>query len=265
MTHAAADPFAALLAGEPAAPTLLAPERPSPERRSIAEQVTHRILSLVKSGNLKAGDRLPTEQQMALALGISRPALREALKALTILGVVESRQGGRYTVTDLSPTRLMAPLHFLVFLRDYDVRAHFEARCAVDLELVRRCCERAAETERAKVLRLAHDGEAFIDDPVGFRVLDFGFHQAINEMAASPLLQTIAQSLYDIALDVRRIATELPGAIAASVADHIAIAEAIARHDPAAATAAYRAHLDHVRATTERVLAARAPRSAPHE
>ena len=82
-------------------------------RASISEQVSNRILAMIKSGNLKAGDKMPTEQQMCVALGISRPPLREALKALTLMGILESRQGGRYTVTDLSPTRLVTPFNVL--------------------------------------------------------------------------------------------------------------------------------------------------------
>jgi GntR family transcriptional repressor for pyruvate dehydrogenase complex len=57
------------------------------ERRPISEQVASRILSMIKSGNLKPGDRLPTEQQMGIAFAISRPPLVEALKALTLMGV----------------------------------------------------------------------------------------------------------------------------------------------------------------------------------
>jgi len=104
-----ADAFDALMSGR-AQPEPPATDfgGPAIERRSISEQVANRILGMIKSGNLKSGDRLPTEQQMAIALGISRPPLREALKALTLMGVLESRQGGRYTVTDLSPSRLVA-------------------------------------------------------------------------------------------------------------------------------------------------------------
>lgn len=248
--------FSELMSGGAVQPTPAADfEGVALERRSIAEQVASRILALVKSGNLKSGDRLPTEQQMGVALGISRPALREALKALTVLGVLESRQGGRYTVTDLSPSRLVAPLQFIMFVKNYDVDAHFEARAAVDLELVRLCSARATEEERKKILRLAEDGRAFVSDPVGFRVLDFEFHQTINEAARSMLLGMIAQGLYDIALDVRRIAVETPGAIPVSVNDHLLIARAIVAGDAGAAVAAYRGHLDHVRETTERALA----------
>ena len=226
-------------------------------RQSIAEQVAGRILALVKSGNLKTGDKLPTEQQMTIALGISRPALREALKALTVLGVLESRQGGRYTVTDLKPGRLVTPLQFLMFVRDYDVAVHFEARAAVDLTLVRLAAKRANDETRRRIARLAEDGRAFLTDPVGFRVLDFEFHQTINEAANNPLLRTIAEGLYDIALHVRRIATETPGVIATSVEDHVLIAAAILRQDADAAVAAYRNHLAQTRKTTEQALAGR--------
>jgi regulatory GntR family protein len=60
------------------------------ERRSISRQVANRILSMIKSGNLKSGDRLPTEAQMGIAFGISRPPLREALKALTLAAATAS-------------------------------------------------------------------------------------------------------------------------------------------------------------------------------
>ena len=156
------------------------------ERRSIAEQVANRIMAMIKSGNLKSGDRLPTEQQMTIAFGISRPPLREALKALTLMGVLESRQGGRYTVTDLSPSRLVAPFNTMLAVADYDVHQQFEARSVVDLELVRLCTERATAEQRQRILKLAIDGHAFEDDPVAFRLLDIEFHQAINDRCRQP-------------------------------------------------------------------------------
>jgi DNA-binding FadR family transcriptional regulator len=64
---------------------------------------------------------------------------------LRILGVTESRQGGRYYVTDLSTSGLIKPVHRL--LQDYDVATHLEARAAVDFALVRMACERATDEE----------------------------------------------------------------------------------------------------------------------
>jgi GntR family transcriptional repressor for pyruvate dehydrogenase complex len=219
-------------------------------RRSLAEQVANRIMAMIKSGNLKSGDRLPTEAQMGIAFGISRPPLREALKALTLMGVLVSRQGGRYTITDLSPSRLVAPFNTMLSVADYDVHQQFEARTVVDLELVRLCAERAGPELRQRILTLAVDGQAFEGDAVAFRLLDIEFHQAINAGANNGLLASLAQVLYDLGLDVRRTASEMPGVIAKSVAQHVAVAEAIRDGDAKAAVAAYRSHLEHVRDTT---------------
>lgn len=219
-------------------------------RPSISEQVSGRILAMIRSGNLKSGDRLPTEQQMCLAFGISRPPLREALKALTLIGILESRQGGRYMVTDLSPSRLLTPFNVLLSVADQDLLAQFEARTVVELELVRFCTERARDEQRARILSLAKDGQAFLKDPVGFRLLDAEYHQAINAGADNNILSMVSEGLYNVAIDARRLASATPGVIEISVDQHCRVAEAIAAHDAPAAMAAYRAHLDHVRDTT---------------
>jgi GntR family transcriptional repressor for pyruvate dehydrogenase complex len=219
-------------------------------RKSISEQVANRIMAMIKSGNLKSGDRLPTEQQMGIAFGISRPPLREALKALTLMGVLESRQGGRYTVTDLSPSRLVAPFSVMLSVGDYDVHEHFESRAVVDLELIRLATVRATLEQRQRIMQHAVDGRAFFHDPVAFRLLDIEFHQSLNDAAANRLLSALAQGLYDIGLDVRRVASAMPGNIERSVGQHVEVAEAVMASDPIAAVAAYRRHLEHVRDTT---------------
>lgn len=223
---------------------------PKLERQPISEQVANRILGMVKSGNLRPQDKLPTEAQMAVALGISRPPLREALKALTIMGVLESRQGGRYSVTDLSPSRLVAPFNAMLSVAEYDITEHFECRSIVDVELVRLCVRRATANQRARILQLAHDGQAFLSDPVGFRLLDYEYHQALNAGAHNTMLATVALGLYDVALDARRVASAAPGVIPISVRQHIEVADAVMASDEKAAAAAIIRHLDHVRDST---------------
>lgn len=244
------DAFSALVAQqnareakEPASDVLLA-------RTSISEQVSDRILAMLKSGNLKAGDKMPTEAQMCRAFGISRPPLREALKALTLMGVLESRQGGRYTVTDLSPRRLVTPFSILLSVQDYDVQVQSEARTVVELELVRFCAERAKDEHCQRILILAREGRAFHDNPIGFRLNDIEYHQAIMAGAENPLLATISDGLYNVAVEARRLASSTPGVIEISVDQHIRVAEAIAARDAGRAVEAYREHLAHVRDTT---------------
>lgn len=223
-------------------------------RSSISQQVSDRILSMIKSGNLKAGDKLPTEKQICLALGISRPPLREALKALTLMGILESKQGGRYMVTDLSPARLVTPFNVLFSAGTDDLNMQSEARASVELNLVRLCVERATDKQRERILFLAKDGLKFLTDPIGFRLLDAEFHQAINAGADNSILSTVSESLYNVAIDARRVASATPGVIEVSVAQHCRVAEAIMSRDCEIALSAYQEHLDHVLDTTIRAI-----------
>jgi GntR family transcriptional repressor for pyruvate dehydrogenase complex len=253
------DAFSELIAAGRRGPSQSNFGHPPLERRSISEQVANRIMAMIKSGNLKSGDQLPTEAQMTVAFGISRPPLREALKALTIMGMLESRQGGRYTVTHLSPSRLVAPFNVMLSVADYNVNEHFEARAIVEVELVRLCVERASREILQRILKLAVDGRAFHQDAVAFRLLDIEFHEALYVGAGNPLLCALAQGLYDLGLDVRRVASTAPGVVEKSVRQHIEVAEAAAARDAAAATAAYRRHLEHVRDSTIQSMAPNGP------
>jgi GntR family transcriptional repressor for pyruvate dehydrogenase complex len=254
-TQGTSDAFADLIAAGKVPPTVGDFVGGTLDRPSIAERVTNRVIEMIKVGNLTPGDKLPTENQMAIAFGISRPPLREALKALTIMGVLESRQGGRYTVTDLSPGRLVAPFNIMLSVGDYDVQEQFEPRYLVDVELVRLCTERASAEERDRILKLAVDGHAFHDDPVAFRLLDLEFHTALYQGGRSRLLSAMAQMLYNVGLDVRRHASTLPGVIKKSVGQHCEIAEAILENDSETAVDAYRRHIKHTQDTTIHAIA----------
>ena len=222
----------------------------SSEKEPIAQQVASRILSMIKSGNLVIGDRLPTEQQMCVAFAISRPALREALKALTVMGVLESRQGGRYTVTDLSTKRLAEPFNIVLSTVGYNAEEHYEARLLIDLELIRLCSVRATGDLRERIVKLAQDGHAFYNDPVAFRLLDIEFHEAINLGAQSPMLSTLSRCLYDVGLDLRRVASQMKGVIRTSVEQHCLIADALMFQNTESAVESYELHLKHIRDTT---------------
>jgi GntR family transcriptional repressor for pyruvate dehydrogenase complex len=133
---------------------------------------------------------------------------------------------------------------------DYDVQEHFEARSIVELAVLGLAAERASAAQRKRILKHAIDGRVLTFDPVAFRLLDIEFHQSIYDAAANRLLSALALGLYDVALDLRRVASSFPGNIEKSVSQHIEIAEAIMAGQTEAAVAAGRRHLEHVRDTT---------------
>lgn len=224
-------------------------------RKPVSEQVAMKLLELIRTGNLKAGDKLPTENELASALQVSRPVIREALRGLSILGVVESRQGGRCYVTDLSPSRLVAPLQMVIAIDESNVEALYEARLEVECSILKLAAVRLTDGDLAKLRALVKSGYELVDDPVGFRVLDLEFHQTLIALANNPFLERIALSLYDIGIEYRRVASETTGVISRSAAEHEAIVEALATRNPERAADAMREHISSIAKSTYEAMA----------
>ncbi len=234
-------------------------------RKSAAERVVTQVIGLIRSGNVKPGDRIPTESELASAFQVSKPVVREALRALAILGVVETRQGGRCFVTDLTVARLMAPLQFVISLDEASVDALHEARLMTEVGIVRRAALRTDEAVLARLGEMVDAGSELVRDPVGFRMLDQEFHRMINHLGGNPFLEVVAQSFYELGMEYRRMATENRLVLERSAVEHRAIVEALRKANPDEAAAAMCAHLKSIHESTLQEVrrAARARRKRP--
>ena len=111
-------------------------EFPTLKRTSVSLEAAEAIKALIVSGELGSGDALPPERNLAAMLGISRPSVREALRVLTAMNVVEPRHGGGTYVTSLDPSLLAQPINFLLqvaprtFLHLFEVRQVLEVSAA---------------------------------------------------------------------------------------------------------------------------------------
>ncbi|MES1151254.1 MAG: GntR family transcriptional regulator [Dongia sp.] len=119
------------------------------ERRDLRQRVVGRIVELIRTGNLRPGDRLPPERELVDIFSISRPSLREAMRALSTLGIVESRHGGGTFVTDLDARTLLAPLDFFLQLSQVNLDDTFESRRVVEIEIVRKAAVQAKRDDIA--------------------------------------------------------------------------------------------------------------------
>jgi len=231
----------------------LSPARAQPaEKTSLSQQVVARVLELVRTGNLRAGDRLPPERELSEIFRISRPSLREALRALSILGVIEARHGGGAYVTDLEPRTLLAPLDFFLSLLQSNFDDAFECRRIIETEITRKAAANATPDDIAELQAMIAAHATIAGDPIGFRILDSRFHEKLSAIAGNAILQRIADALYNLGLDIRRRATADLNLIAQSTADHTRIVDAVARHDQQAAADAMREHLVHIEESTRR-------------
>ena len=117
------------------------------EGQDLQQRVVARIVDLVRTGNLRPGDRLPPERELVEIFSISRPSLREAMRALSTLGIVASRHGGGTFVTDLDARTLLAPLDFFLQLSQTNLNDTFESRRVIETEIVRQAANRARKAD----------------------------------------------------------------------------------------------------------------------
>jgi DNA-binding FadR family transcriptional regulator len=224
------------------------------ERNSVADQVAKKILDLVRTGNLKPGDQLPTERDLAQMLQVSRPSVREALRGLQILGVVKTRQGGGAYISSLDASDLLGPLQILITLNEDNVEGLYEARVMVDGRIARVAAERLPDADIDRLLAIVKVQKGLLNDPIGFRVSDLEFHRTIMEGTRNPFLARVSYSLYVLGIEYRRIASLLPGVLRQSQADHADIAAALAARDADWAERATETHMRNVYLSTREAM-----------
>jgi GntR family transcriptional repressor for pyruvate dehydrogenase complex len=220
------------------------------ERNSLADQVAKKILDLVRTGNLKPGDQLPPERDLAQMLQVSRPSLREAMRGLQILGVVKTRQGGGAYISSLDAADLLGPLQFLITLNALNVDSLYESRVLIDGGIAQMAAERLSDAEIDRLRAMVDVQAGLVGDPIGFRVSDLEFHRTIMEATGNPFLVRVSHSLYVLGMEYRRIASETPGVLKQSLADHEAIVAAFAARDRARARHAMEIHMENVHRST---------------
>ncbi|MDE0968999.1 MAG: FadR/GntR family transcriptional regulator [Octadecabacter sp.] len=220
------------------------------KRESVAEMVARRILDMVTSKSLKPGDQLPPERELAEQLNVSRPSVREAIRGLSILGVVQSRQGGGAYITKLDGDALLGPIRFFLSLDNMNIPDLYDARSLVEGDVARRAAINMDDIQIATLEKILIQQEATLEDASEFRLSDFKFHEAIWIGSGNSFLKRIGESLNALGLEFRRRASEKPEVLAQSLRDHRVLFNALKARDPAAAALAAEKHMQNVYSST---------------
>jgi GntR family transcriptional regulator, transcriptional repressor for pyruvate dehydrogenase complex len=210
---------------------------PMPERNQVAErrnQVAERVQSLLEEGHVRPGDRLPPERRLAAELGVSRSTLREGLRRLIDLGIVEARQGSGTYVAPLDLDDLL------------DVRLQLEPYAA------RLAAGRRSEQDLARLDATLAELRAHEDDPAAFAAADARLHQAVTDAAGSVALRVLLAALADLLRRSRDTTASDPAVRGAALAELERLVDAIRAGDGPAAERAMRAHLRDVGAALPR-------------
>ena len=220
------------------------------KRESVAEMVARRILDMVTSKSLKPGDQLPPERDLAEQLNVSRPSVREAIRGLSILGVVQSRQGGGAYITKLDGDALLGPIRFFLSLDNMNIPDLYDARSLVEGDVARRAAINMNDIQIEALENILIQQEATLEDASEFRLSDFKFHEAIWIGSGNSFLKRIGESLNALGLEFRRRASEKPEVLAQSLQDHRVLFNALKARDPAAAALAAEKHMQNVYSST---------------
>jgi len=225
------------------------------EKTALPDQIAGRILQMIRDKKLRPGDKLPPERELATMMQVGRPALREALRGLSLMNIIEIRPGAGAYVTKLETAQLVEHLDFVFAIDDYAILDLFDARKIVEvgiIELAAPCVSdddiAKLETCLAKSAQAGHDAEAFL-------YTDIELHTLIAQIAGNPIMLRFMESIHQMGLASRLRTGRLEGVVEQSSIDHRLIVEALKARDPKAAREAMLRHLDKVEEKLRVVLA----------
>ncbi|WP_345800876.1 FadR/GntR family transcriptional regulator [Microbacterium sp. AZCO] len=218
--------------------------------RSQTDVVIDAVKGMLTRGELHPGSRLPVEKDLAAQLGVSRGSLREGVRALATLGVLETRQGDGTYVTSLDPQLLLSPLGFLADLQQPGQAADLLAvRRVLETESVALAAHRLTEEQLAELGRVL-DGvdDILTSDPEmdleAFIQADTVFHGIIARASGNPSLAAIIETLVGRTFRARLWrAISHRGSVRETQAEHRAILDELMRRDPERARIRMSVHL----------------------
>jgi GntR family transcriptional repressor for pyruvate dehydrogenase complex len=218
---------------------------PRDREEGSTEHVVSYVRTLIERGELRRGDRLPPERDLATTIGVSRPTVRAGLRALSAMGVVQSRHGSGTFIPDGPPALGSEPLSFLAALHGFTREEMYEARRILEVGAAGLAAERATPDQLATLADEVAGMFASLADPQLFLVHDINFHRAVAGASGNPIVSSLVEMVSALYYERRR-------ATAARASDrdlrdaaeaHRAVYQAVRAHDTERARRAMHAHL----------------------
>lgn len=225
---------------------MYAPIHSSKVFERVAEQIEKRILD----GELRKGDRLPTERELAEQFRVSRTAVREAMKILAQKGLVDMRPGRGTIVIDGASTAMQNSIGLMMKLKLGEIGGSdslVEFRTILEIEIAALAAARTTEKE-ISVMRTAIEAmDKSLNDADAYIAADNIFHEALAQATQNALIIILINSIVSLLSEQRKQIFEVEGGPQRGQIHHRRILESVIRRDPEAARAAMRSHLQQVR------------------
>jgi GntR family transcriptional regulator, transcriptional repressor for pyruvate dehydrogenase complex len=217
----------------------------------LYEQIVMQIEESISAGKLKSGDQLPSERELAQQFGVSRTAVREAVKTLCEKGLVEAYSGRGTFVTAGKSQSARHSLHWLVNSADpQNDRYITELREILEPEFTALAAARIEEQQLAMMREAIDVMDRSMQNPDAYIEADLDFHLALAEAAGNPLILSLLDSIVAVLREERLGVFFVPGGPTRGQIHHRLILKAIERRNPAKARKAMIAHMQQIRDDT---------------
>jgi len=219
------------------------------KKTRLYEEVVGQLHQLIEEGKWKAGDRLPSERELAETFRVSRTSVREALKALETEGYVSTRAGSGTFIAAVNVETLIPPLASLLSRGKDALLDLFEMRLLIEPGIAALAAARATPSDILHLKEILVEQDQQLKRRASGVDADTAFHFAIGHATYNSALQQLVASIVDMLKPVREQSLQTPGRGHESLASHREILSAIARHDPDLARYAMQHHIEAVEHT----------------
>jgi GntR family transcriptional repressor for pyruvate dehydrogenase complex len=219
----------------------------------LYEQIVQQVEESIHRGTLKVGEQLPPERDLAQQFGVSRTAVREAVKALREKGLVEAYPGRGTFITESSPYSMRQSLDRMLKVGQPEGFAYLaEVREILEPEIAALAATRFDAEDLASMREQVAVMDTARKDPDAFIEADLDFHLALAEAAANPLILSLIDSIVGLLREQRMGIFQVDGGPERGQYHHKRILEAVEHRDPLGARDAMKAHLRQVREDSQR-------------
>ena len=217
----------------------------------LYEQIVEQIEQRIVKGELRVGDQLPPERDLAEQFGVSRTAVREAVKTLCEMGLVKIQPGRGTFISDHTSRAVRHSLGLMVKIGRAEGSGNLaEVREILEPEIAARAAERATDENLAAMREAVAAMDSALNDADTFIEADLDFHLALAQATQNFLFPTLLDSIIDLLREDRTRIFLVNGGAARGQFHHKQILDAIIRRDADAARQAMRAHLEQIRQDT---------------
>ncbi|WP_338128582.1 FadR/GntR family transcriptional regulator [Bacillus infantis] len=171
--------------------------------RKIYEEIAEALMDMIKSGELKPGDKLASVQQLAENFQVGRSAVREALSALRAMGLVEMHQGEGTYIREFESNMLTLPVYTAMLMKKADVKNLLEVRRILEVGAVSAAAERRTVEQLAEIESALEQMKKASDEELGEEA-DFQFHMAIAKASQNDLLISLMNNVSEMMVTTMR-------------------------------------------------------------